>query len=69
MISTGQAGELASRLLWLLAKDILVRVEDKNLQVSPQLARGWDAELTDFKMVPLFTYLESIIYRTTKEGS
>ena len=37
MISTGQAGELASRLLWLLAKDILVRAEDKNLQVSPQL--------------------------------
>ena len=63
MISTGQAGELASRLLWLLAKDILVRAEDKNLQVSPQLARGWDAELTDCKMVPLFTYLEFLFGR------
>ena len=58
MISTGQdSGELASRLLWLLAKDIFVRFEGGNLGISSQLERGWDMELTDCKMIPLSAYL------------
>ena len=60
LVSTGQAGgELTSRLLWLLAKDILVRVEGGNFGINSQLLeRSWDAELTDCRMVPLIAYLK-----------
>ena len=57
LVSNGQADELASRLLWLLAKDILARVEDGNVGISAQLEWGWDAELIDCKRISLIAYL------------
>ena len=54
----GNSSELASQLLWLLAKDIVICAEFRNLCISLQLAASsWDAKLADCKMIPLISYL------------
>ncbi|KAL4064133.1 hypothetical protein V8B97DRAFT_2026162 [Scleroderma yunnanense] len=58
MVSIGQVGELASRLLFLLAKDLFVRAMfGKDLFVGFQSENDWDVELVDCKAVPLIKYL------------
>ena len=62
LVEVGRTGELANRLLWLLAKDLLVR---KTLQVpllplpgsqNPSL----ESELADCKMIPVVDYLKYV---------
>ena len=60
MISIDQAGELASRMLWLLAKDFLVRAQGKNLFFTDSPIPDWSATLNDCRMVPLMGYLEHV---------
>ncbi|KAL4070251.1 hypothetical protein J3A83DRAFT_4372409 [Scleroderma citrinum] len=58
MVSIGQVGELASRLLFLLAKGLFVRAMfGKDLFVGFQSENDWDVELVDCKAVPLIKYL------------
>ena len=64
MISTDQAGELASRILWLLAKDLLVRAEGKNLFFTGS-PKKWSAMLNDCRMIPLLGYLEHVFGKHT----
>ncbi|KAF9232686.1 hypothetical protein BU15DRAFT_67236 [Melanogaster broomeanus] len=52
MIDMGQSGELASRMLWLLAKDLLVRTYHSPSQfLDERKGKGWDAELIDCQEV------------------
>ncbi|KAF9244221.1 hypothetical protein BU15DRAFT_59546 [Melanogaster broomeanus] len=61
MIDMGQSGELASRLLWLLAKDLLVRTHHPpDKFIDERKGRGWEAELIDCQEVSVcdfFTFL------------
>ncbi|KAI9566680.1 hypothetical protein HD554DRAFT_2040055 [Boletus coccyginus] len=57
MIDVGQRGELASRLLWLLAKDLFVRTETKVVNNIPS---SWDEHLIDCQMIPVVDWLEFI---------
>ena len=70
MISTGQAGELSSRLIWLLAKDMFVR-RNETVDISQESEMDWDAELPDCKMIPLFEYLNFLFGKQSwpKEAS
>ncbi|KAF8837723.1 hypothetical protein BDN67DRAFT_1071240 [Paxillus ammoniavirescens] len=64
MIDIGQSGELASRLLWLLAKDLFVRIgQSESSRKNPLIggdseAKDWDAELIDCKMVSVTEFFE-----------
>jgi hypothetical protein len=64
MIDIGQSGELASRLLWLLAKDLFVRIGQSEssrelfLMVEDSKAKDWDSELIDCKMVSVTEFFE-----------
>ena len=60
MISTGQAGELASRMIWLLAKDTYVRAEGKGLFFTDSPIPDWSTTLNDCRMIPLMGYLEHV---------
>ena len=60
MISTGQAGELASRMLWLLAKDLFVRAEGKNLFLDASSKPTWSTILNDCRAIPLMSYLKHV---------
>ncbi|KAI9566675.1 hypothetical protein HD554DRAFT_2174092 [Boletus coccyginus] len=57
MIDVGQRGELASRLLWLLAKDLFVRTQAKVVNNIPS---SWDEHLIDCQMIPVVDWLEFI---------
>ncbi|KAF9234793.1 hypothetical protein BU15DRAFT_65422 [Melanogaster broomeanus] len=59
MIDMGQSGELASRMLWLLAKDLLVRTYhslDKFL--DEKKGRRWEAELIDCQEVSVWDFFK-----------
>jgi len=58
MIDVGQRGELASRLLWLLAKDLFIRTEAKN--VVTKMPSTWEEHLIDCQMIPVVDWLEFI---------
>lgn len=58
MIDMGQRGELASRLLWLLAKDLFIRTEAKNVVTTMPLK--WDEHLMDCQMISVVDWLEFI---------
>ncbi|KAH7919076.1 hypothetical protein BV22DRAFT_1134113 [Leucogyrophana mollusca] len=62
MFEIGQSGELASRLLWLLAKDKYVRDKVHSEVAHPYIhqpsAGPWDVELIDCQKVPVIPFLE-----------
>ena len=58
MIDMGQRGELASRLLWLLAKDLFIRKQAKN--VVTEMPTSWDGHLADCQMIPVVDWLEFV---------
>ncbi|KAH7905770.1 hypothetical protein BJ138DRAFT_1130306 [Hygrophoropsis aurantiaca] len=64
MFKVGQGGELASRLLWLLAKDKYVREKLHPGTTSPYVQqphanRGiWDVDFIDCQKVPIIPFLE-----------
>ena len=58
MIDVGQHGELASRLLWLLAKELFIRTETKN--VVAKMPSIWEEHLIDCQMIPVVGWLEFI---------
>ena len=58
MIDVGQRGELASRLLWLLAKDLFIRTEAKNMVTK--MPSTWAEHLIDCQMIPVVDWLEFI---------
>ena len=63
MVDKGEAGELVSRLLWLLAKDLYVRTVAKpyrNLFYAPPGADEWDGELIDCRPIKVLEYLEFV---------
>ena len=60
MISTGQAGELASRMIWLLAKDFFIRTQGKGLFFASPPIPDWSATLNDCMAIPLMGYLEHV---------
>ena len=57
MIDIGQRGELASRLLWLLAKDLFIRTQAKIVNKMPST---WEEHLIDCQMIPVVDWLEFI---------
>ena len=57
MIDMGQPGELASRLLWLLAKDLFNRTRQDVANAFPS---KWDQPLVDCQMIPVVDWLEFI---------
>jgi len=57
MIDVGQRGELASRLLWLLAKDLFIRAQAKVINNIPL---SWDEHLIDCQMIPVADWLKFI---------
>ena len=57
MIDVGQRGELASRLLWLLAKDLFIRRQAKVVKEMPST---WEEHLIDCEMIPVVDWLEFI---------
>lgn len=65
VIDLGQLGELTSRLLWLLSKDLYVRDHlHEPSEVVTKTLRGdlhlHGAEVVDFQMVPVVGWLEFI---------
>lgn len=67
MIDLGQRGELTSRLLWLLSKDLYVR---EHLQGPSEIATKasdgdlGDAEVVDYQMIPVVGWLEFVFSST-----
>ena len=60
MISTGVRGALASRLFWLLAKDLFVRTclpNYRGLFVKAPGMSQWNTELIDCQMIPILPFL------------
>jgi len=57
MIDMGQRDELASRLLWLLAKDLFIRTRHGVVTTFPST---WDEHLIDCQMIPVVDWLEFI---------
>ncbi|KAI9566688.1 hypothetical protein HD554DRAFT_2174105 [Boletus coccyginus] len=55
MIDVGQRGELSSRLLWLLAKDLFIRTAAKN--VVTKMPSTWEEHLIDCQMIPVVDWL------------
>ena len=63
IVDKGKAGELVSRLLWLLAKDLYVRTVAKphrNLFYAPPGADEWDGELIDCRPIKVLEYLDFV---------
>ncbi|KAG9318913.1 hypothetical protein JVU11DRAFT_1024 [Chiua virens] len=58
MIDMGQRGELASRLLWLLAKDLFIRSKAEN--TATEMPSTWDDHLVDCQMIPVVDWLEFV---------
>ncbi|KAH7928223.1 hypothetical protein BV22DRAFT_216556 [Leucogyrophana mollusca] len=62
MFEIGQSGELASRLLWLLAKDKYVRDKVHPNVINPYIRQPgggpWDVELIDCQKVPVIPFLD-----------
>jgi len=57
MVDVGQRGELASRLLWLLAKDLFIRTRAKIVNNTPS---SWVEHLIDCQMIPVVDWQEFI---------
>jgi len=60
MVSTGVPGALASRMLWLLSKDLFVRTRLPNyrgLFIKAPGVNQRDTKLIDCQMIPLIAYL------------
>ena len=57
MIDIGQRGELASRLLWLLAKDLFIRAQAK---IANKMPSTWEEHLVDCEMIPVVDWFEFI---------
>ena len=55
MIDMGQRGELASRLLWLLAKDLYVRASAPEQHATKP--KNWNENLLDCQMIPVVDWL------------
>ncbi|KAG1799086.1 hypothetical protein EV424DRAFT_1559508 [Suillus variegatus] len=65
MVEIGQSGELASRLLLLLAKDLFVRKDPPNGVIWDLLYNGsGDAELIDCRKVSVIDFLEYLFGQT-----
>ncbi|KAG2047170.1 hypothetical protein BDR06DRAFT_964261 [Suillus hirtellus] len=65
MVEIGQSGELASRLLLLLAKDLFVRKDPPNGVIQDLLYYGsGDAELIDCRKVSVIDFLEYLFGET-----
>ncbi|KAG1801836.1 hypothetical protein EV424DRAFT_1559220 [Suillus variegatus] len=65
MVEIGQSGELASRLLLLLAKDLFVRKDPPNGVIQDLLYGGsGDAELIDCRKVSVIDFLEYLFGQT-----
>ncbi|KAF8548189.1 hypothetical protein OG21DRAFT_1526653 [Imleria badia] len=58
MIDVGQRGELTSRLLWLLAKDLFIRTQAKNVVTT--MPSTWEEHVVDCQMIPVVDWLEFI---------
>ncbi|KAG9308729.1 hypothetical protein JVU11DRAFT_11514 [Chiua virens] len=58
MIDKGKRGEMASRLLWLLAKDLYVRTKAKNK--GTEWPKTFDAHLADCQMISVVDWLEFV---------
>ncbi|KAI6115032.1 hypothetical protein EDD17DRAFT_1827054 [Pisolithus thermaeus] len=57
MIDVGKSGELASRLLWLLAKDLYVRRTPLWTLIIPAVdGQEWNSELADCQMTSVLEY-------------
>ncbi|KAI6118232.1 hypothetical protein F5141DRAFT_1097127 [Pisolithus sp. B1] len=57
MIDVGKSGELASRLLWLLAKDLYVRRTPLRTLIIPAVdGQEWNSELADCQMTSVLEY-------------
>ncbi|KAI6107521.1 hypothetical protein EDD16DRAFT_1898820 [Pisolithus croceorrhizus] len=57
MVDVGQSGELASRLLWLLAKDLYVRRNPSHRFAIPAVdGQEWNSELADCRMISVVDY-------------
>lgn len=56
-------GQLAGRLFWSLAKDLLVRAKGDDLFVGSRAEEDWNVELNDCRIIPLLTYLEFLFGR------
>lgn len=57
MVDAGRSGELASRLLWLLAKDLYVRRTPLQSLVIPAVdGQEWNSELADCQMISVLNY-------------
>lgn len=52
MINIGEHGELASRLIWLLAKDLFLRREEQ-----PKNQNSWDEDIPYCTMIPVVDWL------------
>ena len=62
MIDRGKAGELTSRLLWLLAKDFFVRTSFPNrcFFYSKSGRNAWDSELIECRPFKVLQYLDFV---------
>ncbi|KAI6042694.1 hypothetical protein EDC04DRAFT_912265 [Pisolithus marmoratus] len=61
MIDVGKSGEVASRLLWPLAKDLFIRRTPHCRSVIPAAdGQEWKSELADCQMIPVIDYLHFI---------
>ena len=58
MIDVGQHGELASRLLWLLAKDLYICASA--ISGATTMPKSWDDDVLDCKMIPVVDWLEYV---------
>ncbi|KAI6135505.1 hypothetical protein EV401DRAFT_2192055 [Pisolithus croceorrhizus] len=61
MVDVGKSGELASRLLWLLAKDLYVRRTPSHRFAIPAAdGQEWNSELADCQMISVVDYLRFV---------
>ncbi|KAI5984772.1 hypothetical protein EDC04DRAFT_2615605 [Pisolithus marmoratus] len=61
MIDVGKSGELTSRLLWLLAKDLFVRRTPHFRPVIPAAdGQEWKSEFADCQVIPVMDYLRFV---------
>ncbi|KAI6033314.1 hypothetical protein EDC04DRAFT_2214485 [Pisolithus marmoratus] len=61
MVDVGQSGELASRLLWLLAKDLYVRRTPLHGLVIPAGdGQKWNSQLVDCQMISVIEYFHFV---------
>ncbi|KAI6108312.1 hypothetical protein F5141DRAFT_1122332 [Pisolithus sp. B1] len=61
MIIVGRSGGLASRLLWLFAKDLYVRCTLPYKFILPATnGKDWESELVDCRMIPVVDYFRFV---------